>query len=98
MISDPGGGRRWSWGGAALHSVCFGDEYVAFHEATASTNVFDEDTYRLLEALRHVDRPLTGPNLWSAAFGEAATESDCQALEETLEQLRQAGLVTATRT
>lgn len=98
MTSGKVGERRWSWGGGTLHTVCWGDETVAFHEATASTHVFDGDTHQLLVALRQVDRPVTSAILWNSAFGEAATESDCQALEEMLEKLHQSGLVTATRT
>ena len=95
MASGEVGERRWSWAGGTLHVVRFGDETVAFHEATASTHVFDEDTHRLVETLRLMDCDVTGADLWSAAFGAVPTEPDCQALDESLQALVQAGLVTA---
>lgn len=88
-------GRLWSWGGGALHTVRWGDETVAFHEATASTHLFDEDTYRLVDALRRIDAAVTGADLWSAAFGDAPSDADCLALDATLQTLLQAGLVAA---
>ena len=87
---------RWSWAGGALHAVRLGDETVAFHEATASTHVFDEDTHRLVETLRLMDREVSSTELWRAAFGDAPTEPDVLALEESLLALHRAGLVTAT--
>jgi PqqD family protein of HPr-rel-A system len=81
-----------------MHAVALDDEIVAFHEATASTHVFDPDTHQLLETLRRADGTVTSAFLWRAAFGELPTESDCQALEERLERLQQSGLVTAVNT
>lgn len=95
MIGEAGG-RRWSWAHGALHTVHLGDEIVAFHEATASTHMFDADTHRLVETLRRAGDGVTSATLWSTAFGEPPADSDCQALEERLEKLQQAGLVTAT--
>lgn len=88
--------RQWSWAGGVLHVVHWGDETVAFHEATASTHVFDADTYRLVEALRQVDGTVTGQDLWRTAFGEAPSGADCLALDATLQTLLQGGLVAAT--
>ena len=88
----------WSWALGVLHTVPLDDEIVAFHEATASTHVFDADTHQLVETLRQADGAVTSAALWSTAFGEPPAESDCQALEEGLEKLQQAGLVTATNT
>ena len=95
MASGKIGARRWSWAGGALHVVHFGGETVAFHEATASTHVFDEDTYRVVETLRHLHGDVSGTELWTRAFGVAPAPSDCEALDETLETLIQAGLVAA---
>ena len=88
--------RLWSWGGGALHVVDWGDELSGFHETTASTHVFDQDTHKVIKALQMAGCAMKCELLWSAAFGEPATESDCEALEATLETLQQAGLVTAT--
>ena len=96
MASDEIGERRWAWGGGALHTVHWGDDTAAFHEATASTHLFDEDTLRLVQALRHADCAVTSAVLWNTAFGEASSESDSQALDERLVTLLQAGMVTAT--
>jgi PqqD family protein of HPr-rel-A system len=98
VVSGEAGVRLWSWARGALHSVHLGDEIVAFHEATASTHVFDADTYQLVETLRQAVGAVTSAALWRAAFGEPPAESDCQALEERLERLQQSGLVTATNT
>ena len=76
--------------------VTWGDETVAFHESTASTHLFDEDTHRLVETLRQGDCPVTGQMLWSAAFGGAPSGEESQALDEILGTLLQSGLVTAT--
>jgi PqqD family protein of HPr-rel-A system len=76
--------------------MCLGDETVAFHEAAGSTHLFDEVTYRLVESLRQSSCSLTSADLWHAAFGAAPSGLDCQALEERLDTLLQAGLVTAT--
>lgn len=72
--------------------VHLGDETVAFHEATASTHVFDKDTHRLVETLRQADGTVSGADLWRDAFGVAPSESDCEALNQSLEALLQAGL------
>lgn len=96
MSSGELGERRWSWGGGALHVVRWGDEAVAFHESTASTHVFDEDTFRLVETLRQSESAVTIASLWIAAFGEAPSRADCQTLSETLDSLSHTGLVTAT--
>lgn len=98
MVSGETGVRLWSWARGALRSVHLGDEIVAFHEATASTHVFDADTHQLVETLRQAGCAVTSAALWSTAFGEPPVESDCQALEERLERLQQSGLVTATST
>lgn len=98
MASGAIGERRWFWGGGALHAVNWGEETVAFNEATASTHCFDQDTYRLVEALRQSDRTLTRADLWSNTFSEAASASDLQALDDRLESMLQAGLVTAKST
>lgn len=98
MANGGVGGRRWGWGGGALHVARWGEEAVAFHEPTASTHLFDDDTRRVVEALRRLDGGVTSPGLWNTVFGDAASESDCQALDEMLESLLQAGLVTATNT
>lgn len=95
MVSGEADGLGWIWAGGALHKVQWGDEVVAFNEATATTHVFDEDTVQLVDALCRADRAVTSAVLWRSAFGEAPTESDCQALEELLQRLRQSGLVTA---
>lgn len=98
MVSGEAGGRLWSWAQGTLHTVHLGDEIVAFHEATASTHVFDADTQQLVETLRQADCAVTSATLWRTAFGEPPAEPDCQALEERLERLQQSGLVTATNT
>ena len=92
MASGEIGERRWAWAGGALHAAHFGDETVAFHEATASTHVFDKDTHRLVETLRQVDGNVSGADLWRHAFGVAPAESDYEALDQSLEALLQAGL------
>jgi PqqD family protein of HPr-rel-A system len=96
VVNGKAGERRWSGGGGALHVVTWGDETVAFHESTASTHLFDEDAHRLVETLQQGDGEVTDTVLWNAAFGEAPTGADRQALDEILETLLQAGLVTAT--
>lgn len=98
MVSGGTGERLWSWAQGALHTVQLGDEIAAFHEATASTHVFDADTHQLLETLRQADCAVTSTALWNTAFGEPLAQGDCQALEERLERLHQSGLVTATNT
>lgn len=95
-MSGEVGGRLWSWAQGTLHTVHLGDEIVAFHEATASTHVFDADTHQLVQTLRQADFALTSAGLWRTAFGESPAESDCKALEERLERLLQSGLVAAT--
>ena len=95
MSSDTAGGRLWSWGGGELHIVDWGDELVGFHEAAASTHVFDQDTHKVVQALQAAGCAMRVEALWSAAFGEPAMESDSEAQDEMLETLRQAGLVTA---
>ena len=95
MASGEIGEHRWSWAGGALHAVRLDDETAAFHEATASTHVFDEDTYRLVETLRLMGCDLAGTDLWRAAFGDSPSERDRQALDESMQALVQAGLVTA---
>jgi len=95
-VSGEAGGQLWSWARGVLHAVHLGDEIVAFHEATASTHVFDADTHQLVETLQQADCAMTSPALWRTAFGESPTEADCQGLEERLERLQQSGLVTAT--
>ena len=72
--------------------VHFGDETVAFHEATASTHVFDQDTYRLIVTLRQGHGNRSRADLWRDAFGVAPSESDYEALDQSLEALLQAGL------
>jgi PqqD family protein of HPr-rel-A system len=96
VASGEVGGRHWSWDGGALHVVDWGDELVAFHEATASTHLLDQDSVKVVQTLRDAGRAMTGAELWSTAFGEPTTGSDFQALDEMLEKLLQAGLVTAT--
>ena len=71
MTSGEIGERRWGWAGGALHVVHFGDETVAFHEATASTHVFDQDTYRLIVTLRQGHGNRSSADLWRDAFGVA---------------------------
>ena len=93
MVSNEIGKRRWGWAGGALHAVHFGDETVAFHEATASTHVFDKDTHRLVETLRQVQGTISGADLWRDAFGVTASESDYEALDQSLEALLRVGLV-----
>ena len=83
---------RWTWAGGALIAVHFGDETVAFHDATASTHVFDKDTYRLVETLRQVDSNVSASVLWTNAFGVSPSESDYEALDQSLETLVRAGL------
>lgn len=79
-----------------MHTVHWGDEIAAFHEATASTHVLNEDAHRLLDVLvRNVDA-MSSASLWSTAFACAPSELDCQSLDELLGTLLQAGLVTAT--
>ena len=70
----------------------FGDETVAFHEATASTHAFDKDTHRLVEALRQVDGNVSAADLWRVAFGVVPSESDYETLDQSLEALLRAGL------
>lgn len=86
------GARRWAWAGGALHAVHLGDETVAFHEATASTHVFDKDTHQLVETLRRVDGTVSAVDLWRDAFGVEPTEPDFEALDQSLEALLRAGL------
>ena len=81
-----------------MHVVHWGEETVAFYEATASTHVFDEDTARLVKVLRQGDGGMTSAVLWNTAYGDVPLVSDYQALDATLEALLQAGLVTATTT
>ena len=96
MVSGKVVERLWASSGGALHVVRWGEEIAAFHEATASTHIFDEDTARLLEVLQQGCVGVSSVVLWSTAYGVAPSASDCQALDETLETLVQAGLVTAT--
>ncbi len=98
MVCGEIGARRWSWGGGVLHTVRWGEEVVAFHEATASTHVFDEDTVLLLKTLRALDSAVTSEVLWRATFGEAPSAADCEAIDATLETLLNAGLALATGT
>lgn len=84
--------RQWRWSGGVLHLVHFGDETVAFHEATASTHVFDKDTHRLIETLRQADSNVSASALWTNAFRVAPSESDYEALDQSLESLLRAGL------
>ena len=72
--------------------VHFGDETVAFHEATASTHVFDQDTYRLIVTLRQGHGNRSSADLWRDAFGGAPSRSDLETLDESLGALLQAGL------
>ena len=92
MASGEFGERRWAWAGGALHLVQFGDETVAFHEATASTHVFDVDTSRLVATLQQADGTVSGADLWRDAFGGAPSRSDLETLDESLGALLQAGL------
>jgi hypothetical protein len=87
--------RRWSWAGGELHVVSFGDEVVAFHESTASTHLFDEDTHRVVEALRLGECDVNTVELWQRTFGASPSESERQALDASLGMLLHAGLVTA---
>ena len=72
--------------------VQFGDETVAFHEATASTHVFDVDTSRLVATLQQVAGTVSAADLWRDAFGGAPSRSDLETLDESLGALLQAGL------
>ena len=75
--------------------VQLGDETVAFHVATASTHVLDEDTLRLVDTLRHRDGDVSSTDLWREAFGIDPSPSDCKVLNASLEALLHAGLVAA---
>ena len=81
-----------------MHLVNWGEETVAFNEATACTHAFDQDTARLVAALRVIDGTVTSAVLWEMVFGDTPSESECQALNESLEKLVMAGLVTAPTT
>ena len=72
--------------------VQFGDETVAFHEATASTHVFDVDTSRLVATLQQVAGTVSAADLWRDVFGRAPSGSDLETLDESLGALLQAGL------
>ena len=75
--------------------VRWAEETVAFHESTASTHLFDEDTHRLVEALQRGGCAVTSAALWTSAFGDAPTSADCLDLDRRMEILLQTGLVTA---
>ncbi len=95
MANGETSGRRWSWGGGALHVVHYDKETVAFHEETVSTHVFDEDTYRLVDTLRHTVGSVSNAELWRTAFGVDPSQFDNETLNASLEALLQAGLVSA---
>ena len=91
------GACRWSWAGGTLHSVQWEDEVVAFHYLTASTHLLDRNTSELLSYLREVasENISSTAALLEMAFGEDPLPSNTRALNERLQALAQAGLVTS---
>jgi PqqD family protein of HPr-rel-A system len=86
----------WGWAGGEIHMARWGDEVVAYHELTASTHLLDPETSAVLTHLKALSGgQASAAALWLRAYGEPASTADALALNESLQALAHAGLLSA---